>query len=112
MSQEISKNTEQCRIDKLEAMLVQQPHDCFLLHALGLEYSKTGNDTKALDFFKQVLVVDENYVGTYYHLAKLYERLGQEIEAMNIYQQGVTIATRLKDMHARNELLMAMDELE
>lgn len=99
------------RIDKIKAMLKQSPHDCFLLHALGLEYRKMAQDELALQAFQQVLESDANYLGTYYHLAKTYEALQLPDQAIEVYQKGIEIALAAKDLHARNELQMALDEI-
>lgn len=109
--QEINNNTAQNRMDRLGQMLKDSPGDCFLLHALGLEHLKIGQQHEAIGCFKQVISNDENYVGTYYHLAKTYENLGQIAEAMGIYEKGILIAGKLKDQHAMNELRMALDEI-
>jgi Tfp pilus assembly protein PilF len=99
------------RIEKLNEMLMQQPQDCFLLHALGLEWIKLGELENALNSFLNVISIDENYVGTYYHLAKTYEKLGQEKQAVSVYEKGIQIATKCNDKHAKNELQMALDDI-
>lgn len=99
------------RIDKIKEMLKQSPHDCFLLHALGLEYRKMALDELAIEAFRQVLESDANYLGTYYHLAKTYEALKLPDQAIQVYQKGIEIAIAAKDLHARNELQMALDEM-
>jgi Tfp pilus assembly protein PilF len=99
------------RIEKLKEMLLQQPKDCFLHHALGLEWIKMGNLENALNCFLSVISNDENYVGTYYHLAKTYEKLGQVEQAVVIYEKGIQIATKCNDKHAKNELQMALDDI-
>ena len=99
------------RIDKLKEMLHSSPNDCFLLHALGLEYVKMNDLDIAITFFKQVLIQDENYAGTYYHLAKAYEKNMEIEKAIETYNKGILIAAKLKDNHAKNELQMALDDL-
>ncbi len=99
------------RIDKLKEMLSASPEDCFLLHALGLEYMKLDEVETAVTFFEKVLSANENYTGTYYHLAKAYERMNNPLKAITTYEKGITIAQGQKDNHARNELQMALDEI-
>jgi tetratricopeptide (TPR) repeat protein len=100
------------RIPKLKEMLLESPKDCFLWHALGLEHVKKDEIEQALEAFQQVINTDQSYVGTFYHLAKTYERLNDFTKAIEIYHKGIEIATSQKDMHARNELQMALDEIE
>jgi len=99
------------RINKLNDMLIQSPNDCFLLHALGLEYAKIGEIDKALLAFHHVITSDKNYVGTYYHLAKTFEKINRLEEAIHMYEQGIIIASHVNDKHAQNELQMALDDL-
>lgn len=99
------------RIAKLREMLKGSPTDCFLLHAMALEHIKTGDILSGIRYFQEVLQTDENYVGSYYHLAKAFEQSGQIDDAVACYEKGLLVARRLKDQHAANELQMALDEL-
>ena len=100
------------RIEKLKEMLQNSPEDSFLKHALGLEYSKLGLIDEAIAWFKMVIDHEPEYVGSYYHLAKSYEMKGEQMEAIATFEQGIKIATKVHDMHARNELQMALDDLQ
>ena len=62
------------RISKLKEYLQGNPDDSFLNHAMALEYIKIGEDGLARELFEGIIARDPGYVGTYYHLAKLYER--------------------------------------
>ena len=99
------------RIEKLQQFLKTSPNDCFLNHALALEYVKVGNEVSAQQHFMLHLNQDPNYVATYYHLGKLLERIGQLTEAITIYEQGMSIAKTVKDMHSYNELQAAHEDL-
>ncbi len=112
MSQDNSNNSLQTRLEKLNALLAVQPEDCFLLHAKGLELLKLERKHDALASFQDVIRIDEKYVGTYYHLARTYELLQKFDEAIETYKKGIIIATKVGDMHARNELMMALEEIE
>jgi len=59
---------------KIRQMLVDNPADNFLQHALALEYIKLGDDKQARNLFEDILNRDPAYIGSYYHLAKLLER--------------------------------------
>lgn len=99
------------RINKLKEFLKKQPDDSFLQHALALEYIKIGNDEDARLLFERILKNDPNYVGSYYHLAKLLEKIGDEQAAISVYENGIIAAGQVGDNHAKNELQMALDEL-
>ncbi len=100
------------KIAQLEALLSDNPKDCFVLHALGLEHVKLGKMEQAKDFFVRVLEADPDYVGTYYHLGKVYEELQDDELAMDAYRKGAQVAEKLEDTHAKSELDMAIWELE
>ena len=99
------------RVDKLKQMLIASPGDCFLLHALGLEYMKINDIEQAITYFEKVINTDKNYVGTYYHLAKAHEKMNEVVKAIAIYEKGIEVAQNQKDNHAKNELQMALDEI-
>lgn len=98
------------RIEKLKEFLVANPQDCFVQHALALEYIKDGRDMEARKLFEQVLHINENYTGSYYHLAKLLERTGEKDEVVRCYEKGMLIAQSQKEQHAWNELRAAYED--
>lgn len=99
------------RINKLQDFLSKSPNDCFLNHALALEYIKLNDDEKAKAIFQKNMSFDPKYVATYYHLAKLLERSGDEAEAIKIYEQGMQVAKEAGDNHSYSELQSAYEEL-
>ncbi|MCD6012908.1 MAG: tetratricopeptide repeat protein [Flavipsychrobacter sp.] len=99
------------RIEKLLAFLKQSPADCFLNHALALEYVKAGDETNARKHFEMNLTNDPGYVASYYHLAKLLERVGEKEQAIRTYEQGMEQAKAAKDMHTYSELQSAYEDL-
>ncbi len=99
------------RISKIHSFLKDNPKDCFLNHALALEYIKIGNDEEAKKHFLLNIETDVNYVATYYHLGKLLEREGLYKDALSIYEQGMEKAKLAKDMHTYNELQSAAEDI-
>lgn len=99
------------RIEKIKEMLQAKPGDSFLNHALALEYIKQGDDATARDIFENLLAADAGYVGSYYHLAKLFERNGDEQQAIAWYEKGMHIAKEKGDQHSFSELKSAWEEL-
>ena len=99
------------RIEKIKEMLTENPSDSFLKHALALEYIKVGNDSDARKLFESVLENEPGYIGSYYHLAKLLERIGETNEAIKIYEKGMEEARRAGDNHSLSELRSAFEEL-
>ena len=99
------------RIQKLKEFLIANPADSFIQHALALEYIKLGDDAQARNVFESLLCRDKNYVGSYYHLAKLLERTGAKEEAIQCYETGMLKAKEAGDDHAYNELKSAYEDL-
>ena len=99
------------RIEKLKEFLAASPGDAFVHHALGLEFIKLGNDAEARKLFERVIEIQPDYIGTYYHLAKLLERLGENDSAISIYELGMEKAKQAGDQHAYGELRGAYEEL-
>ncbi len=99
------------RIAKLKEFLQATPSDNFLRHALALEYVKVGDDAQAKALFENILNENPNYIGSYYHLAKLLERNGETDAAINWYEKGMAAAKKAQDNHAYGELRGAFEEL-
>lgn len=100
------------RIEKLQAFLTESPQDNFLQHALALEYIKVGDELAAKNLFEEILQRDPDYIGSYYHLGKLLERLGENQLAISTYTTGMAACKKMKDQHGYNELQGALEELE
>lgn len=99
------------RVVKIKEMLTDNPNDSFLQHALALEYIKLGNDEEAKQLFQSLLNREPGYIGSYYHLAKLLERIGEPNEAIKVYEKGMEEAKKAGDDHSLSELRSAFEEL-
>ena len=99
------------RVEKIREMLAENPKDSFLCHALALEYIKQGNDDEAKKLFESIVENEPGYIGTYYHLAKLLERVGKTDEAIRVYERGMEEAKKAGDDHSLSELKSAFEEL-
>lgn len=98
------------RIDQLMKFLQLSPNDSFIKYALALEYIKEGDDEKGKLYFEEILKNDPDYIGTYYHLGKLYERLREKFLAENTYQEGLRRSVGI-DAKTYQELQEALNEL-
>jgi tetratricopeptide (TPR) repeat protein len=97
---------ENSRITQLMAFLAEEPNEPFNLYALALEYLKW-DELQALSYFEKLTQDFEQYVPTYYHLAKLYEARDEIEKAKITYQKGLIISELQKDTHAHHELQKA-----
>lgn len=92
------------RLSKLLAFLEDTPNDPFIIYALATEYNAINDKEKAYSFYLELTEKHPDYVGTYYHLGKLYEKDGQNEQAIKIYTKGMEVARNKRDMHAFSEL--------
>ena len=99
------------RIAKLKEFLIANPADSFVQHALALEYIKLGDDEGARRLFEEILNREPGYIGSYYHLGKLLERIDSTEEAINVYEKGMEEAKKAGDNPAFGELRGAYEEL-
>jgi len=92
------------RLKQLYTLLENDPRDSFILFAVAKEYEKMQAFPKALQYYLAIRSQDSDYVGLYYHLGGLYEKLEDKDTAKSIYNEGLEIAKKLKDFHAASEL--------
>ena len=100
------------KISKLAARIKDDPGDSFSKFALALELIKIDQKEKALGLFLNIKQTDPDYVGVYYHLAKLLEEFNENKKALETYNLGIQIATEMKHLHAKSELESALLNLE
>lgn len=92
------------RLAKLLEFLESDPNDPFVLYALATEYNTSNDIEKALEYYLKLIADHPDYVGTYYHLGKLYQKVEKTEQALVIYQKGMVVARSKRDMHALSEL--------
>lgn len=97
------------RLAQLFKFLEEDPNDPFTLYAIAMEYEKT-KPFVALGYYELLLREHEDYVGTYYHAAKLYAMLDKKKEAEETFKKGLLIAQKQADHHAYRELQNAYNE--
>ncbi len=100
------------RLQQLKGLLEDSPNDPFLLYAIAKEYEGLGSVEEALRQYKALTDLHPDYVGTYYHYAKLLEKQEETEEALSIYEKGMFVARKIGDTHALGELSNAKMNLE
>lgn len=100
------------RIEKLKEYMKTAGKDSFLQHALALEYIKTGNNEEARKLFNEILKREPTYIGSYYHLGKVLEKLGDNAKALRVYERGMEVAKEANDHHSYSELQGAYEDLD
>ncbi len=100
------------RLQQLMALWEANPTDTFVLFAIAKEYEKIGDDTQALTWYVRLQETDPTYVGLYYHLGRLHERMGRSADALEVYRKGMQVARQTGDLHAWSELNAVRMEID
>jgi tetratricopeptide (TPR) repeat protein len=100
------------RLQLLLNILEANPTDAFALFALAKEFEGQGDLDQALVYYGKLRAADPAYVGLYYHLGKLHERLNNPDAALEAYRSGAQVARNARDQHALNEIMGARLNLD
>ena len=92
------------RLEQLLTMQAQSPQEPFIRFALAKEYEKLGQHEQALGEYLYLAQEQADYIGTYYHLGKLFELLQQPKAAFEAYKKGMLVAKNAGDQHSFSEL--------
>jgi tetratricopeptide (TPR) repeat protein len=100
--------TQKSRREMLEQFVAQKPADAFARYGLALECVKLGDDTSAEGHFQRLLEANPAYVAGYFQYGQLLSRLGRVEEARRILSDGIVLAQKTGDLHARDEMQAAL----
>jgi tetratricopeptide (TPR) repeat protein len=97
------------RLEALQSFYEEDPDDAFTRFALAREHLKRDHGEEALALFEKLAEEKPGYTGTYYHLGKLYERMGRPEEAKETYRAGIAACEEqgaTKDLSELRDALM------
>ncbi|MGH9692324.1 MAG: tetratricopeptide repeat protein [Candidatus Acidiferrales bacterium] len=103
--------TQKSRREVLEQFVAQKPGDAFARYGLALECAKLGDDRAATGHFRMLLETHPEYVPGYFQFGQLLSRLGRLEEARRLLSDGIVVAQKAGDSHARDEMQAALTEL-
>ena len=92
------------RREKIEAMLVEEPHDQFLRYSLALELEKEADHPRSLEHLSGLTRDDTPYVPAFLMAGQQLTRLQRIPEAIAVYQQGIQAAEAQGNSHASGEM--------
>ncbi|MBK9687877.1 MAG: tetratricopeptide repeat protein [Saprospiraceae bacterium] len=95
------------RLEMLLGLWDEHMPDSFVLFAIAKEYEALGNSPAAISHYEKLRQIDPEYIGLYYHLAAIYAEEGKAEKALECYDEGIAIASRQGDQHAKSELMNA-----
>ena len=99
---------QKSRREMLEQFVAQNPTEAFARYGLALECVKLGDDAAASGHFHKLLETNPDYSAGYFQFGQLLSRLGRLDEARKLLSDGIVVAQRAGDMHARDEMQAAL----
>jgi predicted Zn-dependent protease len=102
---------ELTRRQKIEAMLVDEPHDVFLRYSLALELVNDQECEPAIVLLQQLCVENPPYVPAFFRCAQIMADLNRIDEARTFLRDGVEAARAQGDLHAAAEMSEMLSEL-
>ena len=92
------------RLEKIEALLADDPRDVFLRYGLALELDKEGRNDESLTVFRGLMADDTPYVPAFFMAGQQLTRLGRIAEARTALRDGIEAARNAGDHHAAGEM--------
>jgi tetratricopeptide (TPR) repeat protein len=99
------------RLQKLLALVEQDPSDAFCLYGVALEKAKMAEHESAVEWFDRALAADPDSAYAFFHKARSLVELGRRDQAVLTLQSGLAAATRSRDSHGHAEIEGFLDEL-
>ena len=100
------------RIDKIQAMLQDDPRDSFLRYTLAMEYRKLDESEKSLELLAELANQDDpKYVAAFFMAAQQLVELDRLDEARTFLRDGIDEARRQNNQHAAAEMSELLAEI-
>ena len=100
------------RIDKIQAMLLEDPRDSFLRYTLAMEFRKLNENEKSLKLLAELADNDEpKYVAAFFMAAQQLVELDRLDEARTFLRDGIDEARRQDNQHAAAEMSELLSEI-
>jgi predicted Zn-dependent protease len=101
--------TPEQRIEAFRAFVTRSPDDAFARYSLAMALRTAGRAAEAAAEFDEVRRRRPDYVPAYLMAGQTLEALGRDADAARAYEDGIAAASRVNDMHARDELGQALE---
>jgi len=100
------------RIDKIQAMLQDDPRDAFLRYTLAMEYRKLDENDKSLELLTDLANNEEpRYVAAFFMAAQQLVELDRIEEARTFLRDGIDEARTQGNHHAAAEMSELLSEI-
>jgi tetratricopeptide (TPR) repeat protein len=102
---------QKSRRETLEQFVAMRPTDAFARYGLAMECVNLGDDQAAATHFQHLIENHPEYVAGYYQYGQFLARVGRYDEARILLSDGIVVAQRAGDIHARDEMQAALNSL-
>lgn len=102
---------QKSRREILEQFVATRPGDAFARYGLAMECAKSGDNQAAAAHFQHLVEHHPDYVAGYFQYGQFLAGLGREAEARKMLSEGIVVAQRAGDIHARDEMQAALNSL-
>jgi predicted Zn-dependent protease len=99
-------------ISQLEKLLGTPRDGALLRYSLGIEYAKTGNHARAIEYLREAVTRDPKYSAAWKMLGKSLTETQQVEEALAAYGKGIEAAKQKGDRQAEKEMTVFARRLE
>jgi tetratricopeptide (TPR) repeat protein len=99
------------RLEMLLEFIQADPKDSFARFGVAMEYARMGESDKALENFRKLWEMNPDYTAAYFQAGKLLAKVGNKDMARQVLSDGISAATRTKDLHTKSEMEAALAEL-
>lgn len=105
------------RMERIEAMLADDPNDAFLRYGLAMEHASAGDDASCVAVLRDLIARSEAspYVPAYLQAGQALVRLDRIDEACEVLKTGIDAAGRVGTpdaIHARGEMQGLLSSIE
>ncbi len=100
------------RLERLRALLKEEPRDVFLHYAIALELRSRHDLPAAMMQFYELLDIDPGNIPGHYQMALVYDELGRSGDAIQTARNGLALAADQRDLKAMSELRELIQRLE
>jgi tetratricopeptide (TPR) repeat protein len=100
------------RKKEILSLLEQEPHDIFLLYALGMEFLSESHFEESKKYFLKVLELQHNHVDALFRLGQIEQDSGNENLALQWYEKAYEAAVLQNKSKTAMEIKNIMEILK
>ena len=103
------------RMERIEAMLADDPDDAFLRYGLAMEHASAGDDASCAAVLGDLIARDASYIPAYLQAGQALVRLDRIADACDVLKLGLEASARVGTadaLHARGEMQGLLSSIE